>query len=229
MPHFKNGSKIGINHTVNSTEASGLYDLNSVHEYKIEGSFPILIGIQLLASRSVTTAQDTYDNLTYSINGTAIAGTTGRFVVHFYGSTTFTCDVQIDDVDIPYSGTTTDDFELGVEGYERSTTATGNTLISDYFNASFEAVTTGTSGGGDWLRDSGGTASSNTGSTIDQTLGTTAGFYLYMEGSGSHPISNFLRSPERTLQSTGTISWYESAFGANLATATRDYYWIYNL
>lgn len=229
MPHFKNGSKIGVNDDANPSTASGLYDLSAQHQLKIDNKYPLFVRTQLLASRQVTTAQNTYDNLTYSINGTDIAGTTGRFVVHFYGSTTFTCDVQIDDVDIPYSGTTTDDFELGVEGYERSTTVTDNTQISDYFNATFEAVTSGVSGGGLWLRDSGGTGSNNTGSTIDQTLGTSAGFYLYMEGSGTHPISNFLRSPERTLETTGTISWYESAFGADLTNATRDYYWIYTL
>lgn len=229
MPYFKNGSKIGVNHVPNVSSGSGMYDLSSVHQYNIGTSFPTLQGIQLLASRQVTTAQNTYDNLTYSINGTAIAGKTGRFVVHCYGTTTFTSDVQIDDVDIPYSGTSTHDFETTAEGYERSSTVTGNTNIQTYFNVSFVGVSTGISGAGNWLRDSGGTTSSNTGSTIDQTLGTTAGFYLYMESSGTHPISNFLRSPEFTLESTGTISWYESAFGADLVNTTRDYYWLYDV
>ena len=91
--------------------------------------------------------------------------------------------------------------------------------ISAYDAYTFLTVPTATSGNGKWLRDNGGTASTGTGSTVDHTLGTTSGYYLYFESSGtsgSWPNGAILRSPEITLDGSPTISWESSRYGASM-------------
>ncbi len=69
----------------------------------------------------------------------------------------------------------------------------------------------------DWTSDLGGTGSSNTGPSVDHTLGTAAGTYLYSETSSGCNFLNFeLISPYMdftSLTNPGLNFWYH-AFGA---------------
>ena len=221
-----NGSYIGYNQTDTSASATGVWSLDEVYRRRDEGNWPIVFEGTLLDSRSTNdTSINTWTQKTYSIGGTAVAGSTGRWVVHIYGTSTFTSDAQYDSITLPTSGgNVTYNFDSTTNGFETTTTNVG-TNITDFSSASFSGIGSATTAGR-WVRDAGGTPSSNTGSSADHSLGTTSGFYLYFETSGTHPLSGFLRSPAVTLASTGTIEWYESAFGADLNVSTRDVYWI---
>lgn len=221
-----NGSYIGYNQTDTSASATGVWSLDEVNRRRSNGNWPEYFEGTLLDRRSTAdSVVDTWTQKTYSIGGTAVAGSTGRWVVHIYGTSTFTSDAQYDSITLPTStGSVTYNFDASTDAFQTTTTPVG-VKISAYNSASFTSLGTGTITGA-WNRDSGGTGSSGTGSTVDHSLGTTSGFYLYFETSGTHPLSGFLRSPEVTLASTGTIQWYESAFGGDLNVSTRDVYWI---
>ncbi|MCA9459112.1 MAG: hypothetical protein KC550_01030 [Nanoarchaeota archaeon] len=77
----------------------------------------------------------------------------------------------------------------------------------------------------DWTRDSGGTPSAGTGPSVDHTLGTGAGWYVYYETS--NPVANgdqaYFESP--VFSSGGTINfnyWYHM-FGPDLGTIYLQY------
>lgn len=55
---------------------------------------------------------------------------------------------------------------------------------SEDFEAGFGLWTQSANDDFDWTRDSGGTGSTGTGPSVDHTLGTAAGFYLYTEATG---------------------------------------------
>lgn len=72
----------------------------------------------------------------------------------------------------------------------------------------------------DWTTDVGGTSSSNTGPTIDHTLGTDSGIYLYSETSGCNGLNFELISPYMdftSMTNPGLNFWYH-AFGAAMGT-----------
>lgn len=135
----------------------------------------------------------------------------------------FNNDVQVDSISLGGQSYT---FESGVDGFERNSAATTS---DDYGSLTWTAVTTATGGGGLWLRDSGGTASSSTGLTTGAN-GTT--WYLYTESSspavwGTTPetqTSFWLRSPTIALGAgSHTATFWEGRLilGANV---TLDFY-----
>ena len=236
---YKNGSIIGVQNAASLVAASGVWDLNAVQQFREELTWPSVFVYQLLESRTGAGSANVYTQSTYSIGGTSIAGTTGRWVVHHRNTISFTCDVQYDSITLPTaSGDVTYDFDSSAEGFETTATAANpGQAITDYLSATFSSVTTSSAGAMRFNRDSGGTQSSSTGGGvkssgvgIDHSLGTTSGFYIYYEGSSAGssgtPGSGFLRSPEVTLASTGTIEWYQSEHGSRLADSVRDVYWI---
>ena len=153
-----------------------------------------------------------------------ISGTTGRFVVHHYGTISFRSDVQYDDIVIPASGgNQVLNFEAGNESCETTRDNVGSD-ITGYVGATFYTLLTGGSANR-WNRDSGGTGSSGTGNTMDGS-GSSTGYYVYTETSGSHPMSMLLRTAEYTLAASGTFQWREGYWGSNLSSSTRDVYWI---
>ena len=215
---YKNGSIIGVQNAASLAASSGVWDLNAVQQAREGSLWPTVNITQLLESRSTAGSENVWTQSTYSIDGTSIAGTTGRWVVHHRNTTQYTTDVQYDSITLPAAGgNITYDFESGVQGFE--TTATGanpGQSILAYSGASFASVITNSGGGMRFNRDSGGTNSSGTGAVsfsnqigIDHSEGTTSGFYIYYEGSSSgtstNPGSGMLRSPDVTLASTGTI------------------------
>ena len=152
-----------------------------------------------------------------TIDISSYGGATVRFVMYYQTTNSFTADLQLDDVNIDGTLYT---FESGEEGWETTTTDQEvNGVITPYTSASFSSVVT-ISSGTRWNRDNGGTPSSSTGLTTDHTLGTTAGYYLYVETSVTHPAGYWLRSPEVTLSGSPTLSFWEARYGAAMGTAT---------
>ena len=98
-----------------------------------------------------------------------LANITGSFRVSFTGvvGTSFTGDIAIDDISFgksccgyPTCGAARADFQTGMDGFTQGT--------SDNF---------------DWTRDFGGTTSFSTGPSVDHTVGTSSGYYMYIETS----------------------------------------------
>jgi hypothetical protein len=103
------------------------------------------------------------------------------------------------------------DFESGISGFGSST----GTLP-----AGWKATPTGNGIWG-WYLFSGSTGSSNTGPTVDHTLGTAAGKYIYTEASyGSTRDTAMIETPcftLSTLQNPSIGFWYHR-FGVSMAT-----------
>lgn len=152
-----------------------------------------------------------------TIDISSYGGATVRFVMYYQTTTSYTADLQLDDINIDGTLYT---FESGVDGWETTTTDQENSgVITSYTSASFSTVATTTSTYR-WNRDNSGTGSFGTGLTTDHTLGTTAGYYLYAETSVAHPAGYWLRSPEVTLSGSPTLSFWEARYGAAMGTAT---------
>lgn len=177
----------------------------------------------LLDTITGTTSSNVWTNYSYDSTDGLRANSTGRLLIHHVAPTTYTSDQQVDDVNI--DGTLYN-FESNATGWQYVIRDTFLSALSDdaarisaYDAYTFSNVITQASGNGYWLRDRGGTASTGTGSTVDHTLGTTSGYYLYFESSGtsgSWPNGAILRSPEITLDSSPTISWESSRYGASM-------------
>jgi len=96
----------------------------------------------------------------------------------------------------------------------------------------------GTSAGINWRVDVAGTSSGSTGPSIDHTLGTSAGKYLYLETSGgtaSNGDSVFFTSPDIdiTTLTSPQVSFFYHMYGALMGDLVIDVYdgtsWHYNL
>ena len=229
---FKNGSLIGVDNNPSNLIASGVWDLKAASEAKFAGSWPEFTTLQLLETSSVSSSSDNaWRTGTYAFtSSSSISGTTGRFVVLHHSTTTYTADVQYDNIIIPTAGgNVTLDFETGNEACETTTVNVGTNIQAAIANAVFTSVATTTahpSGqAGRWFRKNNGTGSSFTGNTMDGS-GNSGGYSVYTETSGSHPLSMLLRTTEYTLASSGTISWREGYWGADLSNSVREVYWV---
>jgi len=162
---------------------------------------------------------DTWTQYTYGSSDGLPYSLAGRLLIQHIAPSTFTSDQQIDDVTV--DGTLYD-FESDSDGFtyagenEYYSAKTYSDRATSYGGESWTAVSTAATNGA-WNRDAGGTGSANTGSGIDHTLGTTAGFYLYFESSGaSWPFGAILRSPSVTLDASPSIDFWSSRFGATM-------------
>lgn len=166
-----------------------------------------------VAGQNAAWSQQTVDISTY-------AYATVRVVFWYLQGSSFTGDIQLDDITI--DGTTYD-FESGTHSFicNLSALAAGTAITTYPGSMSTTALITSTSGNGLWLRDLGGTGSSGTGLSVDHTLGTTSGYYVYAETSGSSASNRpfFLATPEITLSSNpGNMTFWEARNGATIGT-----------
>jgi len=224
---YKNGSVVGVDNPSGFMAASGVWDLNAIHEDRTVDEWPTGVVIQLLETSNVSSSSDgAWRTGTYSFTSSSgISGTTGRFYILHYGTTGFRSDVQYDNILIPTSGgDVTLDFDSSHENCQTTHVNVGTDIISAFASSQFYYIA-GAGTANKWVRDSGGTGSSGTGNTMDGSNSTT-GFYVYTETSGTHPMSMLLRTPEFTLGSSGTFSWREGYRGTQLASSTRELYWI---
>lgn len=200
---------------------SGIYLLQDVHDeaFKPEeggggggGSWNGPSALTLL--RTITGQSSVWSY--FSQNMTDYVGSTGRLVFWYETGTSYTGDIQLDRITINGS---TQHFSSGNGSYQ--TTAgdqhTSSATTAHYEARSFSDVFTTTATGFKWNRDSGGTPSGSTALTTDAS-GSSSGYYLYAETSGSGwPISMWLRSPQVTL-SNSSISYYVARYGATIGT-----------
>ena len=167
---------------------------------------------------SVTGQNASWNQQTIDIS--AYSGHTVRFVVKYTSAASFTGDFQIDDVAI--DGTTYD-FEGtgGITGWQTSSASASNTTYSDYTAVSWSSLPFPSStAAGQWNRDAAGTPSGNTGLTVDHTLGTTSGYYLYTEVSSRFNTDFWLRSPSISLSgSAGNLTFWEARYGSDMGSS----------
>jgi len=78
----------------------------------------------------------------------------------------------------------------------------------------------------DWTVDEGGTPSTNTGPTVDNTTGNATGNYLYTEASGCNLTEAVLLSPCLDISSmtNSVLSFYYHMFGGNMGNLYIDIY-----
>lgn len=156
-----------------------------------------------------------------TINISTYASATVRVVFWYLKGSSFTGDIQLDDIAI--DGTTYD-FESGTHSFicNNGALAVGTSITTYPSTMSVAPLATGDSTAiGIWLRDLGGTGSSSTGLTVDHTLGTTSGYYVYAETSGGQSTNRpfFLATPEITLSSNpGNMTFWEARYGATIGT-----------
>ena len=169
-----------------------------------------------LFSISSQTLQNVWEQHTIDISSYASA--TVRVVFWYLRGTSFTGDIQIDDI---YINGTTYTFESGVQNFIRNSASLSvSSPVTDYPISMTTTALTTTSSGAFWNRDAAGTPSSGTSSTIDHTLGTTAGFYVYAETSGpATGAPYFLATPSITLSGNpGNMTFWTSRYGATIGT-----------
>lgn len=167
---------------------------------------------------SITGQNNSWNQQTIDIS--SYAGNTVYFVVKYVSGSSFRGDFQIDDI---YIDGTTYTFESDATGWSTSAAQTGGETFT-YSSISWVSVATSNTRAR-WNRDSGGTGSSSTGLSVDHTLGTSSGYYLFTETSGiGRPYTEiWLRSPSITLSaSPGNLTFWEARYGSNMGTS--DYF-----
>ena len=193
------------------TTAQGIWNLNSTVQFKkgnAGGSTPSY-SLGLSSSLDNVTGQ----NATWSqrnVDISAYAGATVRLVFHYTNGSSYTGDIQLDQINL--DGTTYT-FESTTESFE---TNGGNE--STYNTVTWYQVITTYSAPGRWSRDSDGTPSGGTGLTTG-AAGTS--WYLYAETSSPANVTGYnfwLRSPQVTLSGSPTLSYYEGRSGAGIGT-----------
>jgi hypothetical protein len=186
-----------------STGAGGFDAINSGSSSKPNGTIPYSMAefygydhdASPLTQIGSTYSAGSYSNTSWeniSINVGAYKGKTVRFVWHYVSGTSYTGDIQIDNIAVPTHNNywTQSYYNLGLSSFNGSaflSTTTSNT--SNYAEASFGSISTSTSGYGRWVGRSGSTPSSNTG--LSSGYGGS-GYYVYAETSSSgYPSKNF--------------------------------------
>jgi hypothetical protein len=162
------------------------YSMVEFYGYDHDASLLTQIGSTYSGSYSSTSWQN------ISINVGAYKGKTVRFVWHYVSGSSYTGDIQIDNIAVPTHNNywTQTYYNLGTSSFNGSaflSTTTSDT--SSYAAASFGSISTSTSGYGRWVGRSGGTPSGGTG--LSSGYGGS-GYYVYAETSSSGaPNKNF--------------------------------------
>lgn len=129
----------------------------------------------------------------------------------------FEADGQIDTINI--DGTTySTNFTSGSGTGAWQTTRNPNSANDAAYSSMtfYDVINSGS--GQRWNERQGGTPSSSTGLTVDGS-GSSSGKYLYNEASANaFPVKQYLRSPERTIDTSPThsLSWRQATYGRAL-------------
>lgn len=149
--------------------------------------------------------------LTHTLSSyfSSYAGGTGHVVWKYESGTSYTGDIQLDNVTI--DGTNYS-FETSDDGF---TASTSNGTTTAYSSVNWGTIPTSASNGR-WIRDSGGTPSGGTG----LTTAAAGSYYLYVETSGSPPYTAWLRTPSITFDASPDVSFSMARSGATIGTMT---------
>lgn len=185
----------------------GVWDLNSTSQFPKSQFVAPAYSLGLSASLlSVSGQNASWTQQTVDISG--YAGAAVRVAFQYENGSSFTGDIQLDDIVLDGNAY---GFESGVEGFETTTADT-----AAYASASWTALGTATTGGR-WNRRTGNTPSGNTGN-----LGANTGsFFVFAETSSPADVAGFsfwLRSPQVVLGASPTLSFYEGRQGAGIGT-----------
>jgi hypothetical protein len=196
------------------TTAQGIWNLNSTMQFKKGnagsgggGSPSYNTGF----SPSLDTVSGQLDGWRQrTVDISAYAGATVRLVFNYTNGPgdTFTGDIQLDLINLDGNS-----YSFENVGHSFETSGSGETT---YAGVSWTALTTGTTAA-KWNVDTGGTPSGNTG-RIDAADGS---YYVYAETSSPATVTGYnfwLRSPQITLGSSPTLSYYETRLGASIGT-----------
>jgi len=203
------GSIIGDSPKYGSENKDGIWDLTSQYLYNtIEPQAPSYI-LGLSSSLDTISGQlDGWRQRTVDIS--AYAGATVRLVFNYKNGpgNTFRGDIQLDLINLDGNS-----YSFENVGHSFETSASGETT---YAGVGWSALSTGTTGA-KWNVDASGTPSSGTGRT-DAAGGS---YYVYAETSSPAAVTGYnfwLRSPQITLGSSPTLSYYEARLGTSIGT-----------
>jgi hypothetical protein len=145
-----------------------------------------------------------------TVDISAYAGATVRLVFNYTNGpgNTFTGDIQLDLINLDGNS-----YSFENVGHSFETSASGE---STYAGVSWQYLAVGTANAR-WNVDAGGTGSTGTGRT-DAADGT---YYVYAETSSPANVTGYnfwLRSPQITLGSSPTLSYYETRLGSSIGT-----------
>jgi hypothetical protein len=184
-----------------STGAGGFDAINSGSSSKPNGTTPHSMSefygydhdassfTQIGSTYSGSYSSTSWENI--SINVGAYKGKTVRFVWHYVSGSSYTGDIQIDNIAVPtYNNYWTQTYyNLGTSSFNGAFLSTTTSNTSSYAAASFGSISTSTRGYGRWVGRSGGTPSGSTG--LSSGYGGS-GYYVYAETSSSGaPSKNF--------------------------------------
>ncbi|WAR02785.1 MLRP2-like protein [Mya arenaria] len=134
-------------------------------------------------------------------SGSTVSSGTGPTVVGYKGNG-YTGDIAIDDVEM-ISGACP---PAGFCGFEQDTCQWSNVLTGDDF---------------DWQRDKGGTPSATTGPRVDHTQGSSQGYYMYIETSGTNRKPGekaWLASDYQDPRPATCLSFWYHMYGAGIGS-----------
>ena len=186
-------------------DAQGIWNLRSTIQFPksnaiLAPSYTIGLSSSLL---TISGELDAWTQQTIDIS--AYAGATVRLVFRYLSGASLTGDIQLDAINLDGNSYS---FENSGDGFQ---TSIGGE--SSYASVSWNNLATGTSTR-KWNVDSGGTGSSGTGRT-DAASGS---YYVYAEVSAATNSYFWLRSPQVTLGSSPTLSFYEARLGSAIGT-----------
>jgi len=171
----------------------------------------------VLDTRSGQYSTSAYEQVNLSSAFAPYVGSTGRLVFQYTSGSSFTGDIQVDDINIGSSNNYS--FEATGQGFETTTNGSTDATYTDTFYQalSFTSVLTSGIASGRWNRDLGGTSSGSTG----LAFADAGSYYLYVEVTGStlgFPNKvTWLKSPEVTLD-TATLNFALGRYGATIGT-----------
>ena len=191
----------------NYKNAQGIWNLNSTVNLRGEArsSATYTVGfsdsLDTISGESASWQQRTVDISDYS-------GATVRLVFNYKNGSGFRGDLQLDAIAL--DGTT---YSFENTGDSFQTSASGE---STYAGVSWQTLSTGTTNAR-WNVDSGGTPSGSTG----LTSGAVGSYYIYAETSSPADEQGYnfwLRSPQVTLGSSPTLTYYVARSGSNIGS-----------
>jgi len=169
----------------------------------------------VLDTRTGQYSTSAYEQVNLSSAFAPYVGSTGRLVFQYTSGSSFTGDIQVDDINIGSSNNYS--FEATGQSFETTTDGSTDTTRDDTFyqGLSFTSVLTSGIASNRWNRDLGGTSSGSTG----LAFADAGSYYLYVETtSPGFPYKvTWLRSPEVTLD-TATLNFALGRYGATIGT-----------
>lgn len=196
--------------TPGNVKNSGIWDVTGVLASIITGggggpSYELGLTPSLL---TVSGTNNAWTQQTVDISG--YPGATVRLVFRYQNGSSFTGDIQLDQIDLDgnvYS------FENQTHSFETSSADDSAT----YAGVNWSNLTVTENLDGYWQVDQNGTPSNNTG----RTDAADGNYYVYAETSAPADQAGYnfwLRSPEIVLGSTPTLTFFEARNGAGIGT-----------